>query len=297
MINSPYVEDADAEWYRGNLHTHTEHSPDSTRPVANVISDYEEREYDFLTLTDHDTFVDPADYQERTTMSLISGIEVTDNSTHVSALNINSAITPDPDRQTVLDAVAEDDGIAVLPHPNWGPEFEHYSQEKLAGLNGYAGIEVYNGASERGQGSSLATDHWDRLLSNGHVVWGYANDDSHRPNDVEKAWNVVQTTESTPTAIISALRTGCCYASTGVTIEEITADSDTVSIQTTNAATIRLIADYGTVHRVVESATASFDVPGDLRPDVDSSYVRIECLGSGNQTAWTQPLFLDGRIE
>jgi hypothetical protein len=293
MIESPYRENG--EWLRGNLHTHTVESPDSERSVANCVSDYEVRGYDFLALTDHDAFVDPTDYRESTTMAIVGGTEVTDGGTHVIGLGVDGTVDPNPDRQAVLDDVAAADGLAVLPHPNWGSTFEHYPQAALEDLDGYAGIEVYNGASERGRGSPLATDRWDRLLSAGEVVWGYATDDSHHSGDVGRAWTVVQATERSPGAILAALDAGRCYASTGVTIEEVAVDGDTVSVETTDAAELRLVADYGTVHRVVESASATFDVPGDLQPDADASYVRVECLGSGGRAAWTQPFFLDGR--
>jgi len=295
MIESPYVDDTEAEWLRGNLHTHTVESPDSQRPVASVVSDYELRGYDFLAVTDHDSFVDPAGYRETTTMALVGGTEVTDGGTHVVGLGVDGEVAPDPDRQAVLDDVSDDYGLAVLPHPNWGPAFEHYPQSTLDDLDGYAGIEVYNGASERGQGSPLATDRWDQLLSNGHVVWGYATDDAHHPEDVGRAWTVVQATDRSPEAVLAALAAGRCYASTGVTIEVVTVDGDAVSVETTNAAEIRLVADYGTVHRVVESGQATFNVPGNLRSDTDASYVRLECLGSGGRAAWTQPFFLDSR--
>lgn len=295
MIENPYVNDGEAEWLRGNLHTHTAESPDSQRPVANVVTDYEERGYDFLALTDHDSFVDPAGYRETTTMALVGGTEVTDGGTHVVGLGVGGEVAPDPDRQAVIDDVIDDHGLAVLPHPNWGPTFEHYPQATMDELDGYTGIEVYNGASERGQGNPLATDRWDQLLSNGHVAWGYATDDAHHPGDVGRAWTVVQATERSPEAVLAALATGRCYASTGVTIEGVTVEEDTVSLETSNAAEIRLVSDYGTVHSVVESGQARFDVPGNLRPDADASYFRLECLGSGGRAAWTQPFFLDGR--
>jgi hypothetical protein len=294
MIESPYRHDG--EWLRGNLHTHTVESSDSERSVADAISDYETRGYDFLALTDHDAYVDPADYRESTPMTLLGGTEVTDGGTHVIGLGVDEPVDPTPDRQTVLDAVVAADGLAVLPHPNWGSTFEHYSQPALEALHGYAGIEVYNGASRRGQGSPLATDRWDRLLSTGEIVWGYATDDSHHSTAVGRAWTVVQAPARSPEAILAALGAGRCYASTGVTIEDINVDDDTVSVETTDADTLRLVADYGTIHRVVESASATFDVPGDLRSDAEASYVRIECLGTGDQSAWTQPLFLDGRL-
>jgi|APHM01.1.fsa_nt_gi Predicted metal-dependent phosphoesterases (PHP family) len=293
-IVSPYV-NGHTEWRRANFHTHTAESPDASRPVAEVVTEYEIRGYDILGLTDHDTVSDLADLRDTSTMTLISGTEVTSGGTHVIGLGVDDAVTPHPDRQAVLDTLAESDGLAVLPHPNRGPGFDHYTQDALQRLDGFAGIEICNGSSRRKQGSSLATDRWDQLLSDGHVVWGYAADDSHRPHDWGTAWTMIQATDPTPRAALTALRNGRCYASTGVSIESLSVTDSTLTVKTAAAATIRLVADHGRVHRTVESPTAVFDLPADLQSDTHPSYVRVECYGSGTKTAWTQPFFLDGR--
>ena len=44
-------------WLWGNLHAHSTNS-DGARSPKNVIRDYSARGYDFLALSDHDTFTD-----------------------------------------------------------------------------------------------------------------------------------------------------------------------------------------------------------------------------------------------
>lgn len=293
MIESPYLDDPSASWLRGNLHTHTVESYDCARPVSTVIDDYELRGYDFLVFTDHDAFVDPTDHRDTTTMTLVGGTEVTDGGRHVLAVGVDGPVEPHGDRQAVLDTIYNTGGLALLPHPNWGESYDHYPQTTLRELSGYAGIEIYNGASRRGRGAPTATDQWDRLLSSGHAVWGYGTDDTHRDTDVGVAWTVVQTTDRTPNAVLAALAAGRCYVSTGVTIETIESSARTITVETADAEAIRLVADHGTVHRTVDAAAATFNLDRDLRADTNATYVRIECFGAGDQMAWTQPCFLD----
>ena len=287
-IDSPYGEDG--EWFRGNLHTHTDASPDAAWSLETVVAVYADRGYDFVVVTDHDvaTPVETVD-----DVTLLPGIEVTANGTHVVCLGTDDVVSPHADRQRVLDEATAAGGIGILPHPNWGPDYAHYSQSALEALDGYAGIEIYNGASRDGRGRPAATDRWDRLLSAGRVVWGYAADDAHADDDVGAAWTVVQAPTATPMAILDALRAGRCHASTGVAIEAITVEAGSVTVETADAEAIQLVADYSAIQQTVTGSTATFHLPADL--DMDASYVRIVCHGTGEQTAWTQPLFLDGR--
>ncbi len=293
-VDSPYADaPADAAWLRGNLHTHTAASPDADRPVEAVLADYADRGDDFLAITDHDVAFDPAPYRDETGLILLPGVEVTANGPHVLRLGSAAPATPHPDRRRVLaDAVAAD-AATVLAHPNWGPTFDHYDQPTLEALEGYAGLEVYNGATRGGEGSADATDRWDRLLAAGRVVWGYGTDDAHRPADVGRAWTAVLTAESTPAGVLDALRTGRCYASTGPTIRDVAVDGTRVTVETAAAGAIRLVTDHGAVARTLAGPTATVDLADAL--DDDAGYARFEALGEAGRRAWTQPLFLDGR--
>src|SRR5579871_442973 len=181
-IDSPYLS-TDVLWLRGNLHAHSTCSDGALPPEA-VIAAYEQRGYDFLALSDHDRLVSPAEYQARTRLVLLPADEVTARGPHMLAIAIREALTPDPDRQNVIDAVRAQGGFVILNHPNWQREFNHHPQEAMERLSGYAGIEIYNGVVERETGSALALDRWDRLLGSGRRVWGFANDDFHWERDI-----------------------------------------------------------------------------------------------------------------
>lgn len=288
-FESPYEDTG--TWLRGNLHAHTTVSDGACDPDV-VVADYGARGYDFLAISDHDALVDPSGYRDRTNVTLLPAVEVSANGPHVLHVGATRAVTPAEDRQAVLDDVDEGGGIAIACHPNWEEDFDHWAHDALVGLDGYVGIEIYNAAIERHPGAALATDRWDRLLSAGRRVWGYANDDAHRPCEIGSAWNVVRVDERTPAAIGEALATGLFYASTGVTVVDVEADDGRVAIETVDAERIRLVSDHGVVQQTVQGSRATFRVPDQLVHGSDHSYVRVECDGLGGTMAWTQPVFL-----
>ncbi len=288
-IDSRYT--ADGIWLRGNLHTHSTES-DGVRPPQLVADDYAARGYDFLAISDHDTFTDPSSY-ETSALITIPAVETSANGPHVLHLPATQAVEPVEDRQEVIDAITDDGGVAIPAHPNWQPSFDHWSIDLLSEIEGYVGIEIYNGLVEQHPGDARATDVWDQLLSSGRRVWGYANDDAHRPWEVAKAWNVVQVHERTRPAILDALAHGRSYASTGVTIESIRVDDGVIDLETTNATRIDLISDHGVVQQRIDGPAATFRVPDQLvHHGPDFSYIRVECRGAGGVQAWTQPFFL-----
>lgn len=278
-------------WFRGNLHTHTTRS-DGSRPPEEVIADYEARGYDFLAISDHDVLVALDGYQKDTSMTLIPAVEVSAQGPHILQVNATARIEPDADRHRVVDEIKEQDAVCVLNHPNWGTHFNHFPHELMESLEGYHGIEIYNGVIERLLGSALATDRWDRLLAKGRVVWGFAHDDSHQPMDVELAWNVVQAENCTVSEIIAALKVGRFYASTGVTITHVGTDGTTIHIETKDAQRIRFLSQSGVIQSTVDAPEATYTVPGDPDEALKLRYIRAECYGAGGRVAWTQPIFI-----
>ena len=289
-LQSPYREEG--TWLRGNLHTHSTNS-DGVRDPELVAQDYGARGYDFLAISDHDVFTDPEGYEGHGVMPIPS-VEVSTGGPHTLHIGATTAVEPATDRQAVVDAIRGDGGIAIPAHPNWDRAFDHWPQADLRRISGYAGLEIYNGLVEQHPGSGYATDRWDQLLSTGRRVWGYANDDAHRPWEVAKGWTVAQVDEETPEAVVEALAAGRCYASSGVSVTAIETDGGAIHISTENADTITLRSDHGVVQQVETGPDATFRVPRQLvHRGPEFSYVRIECDGPGNTKAWLQPFFLE----
>lgn len=290
VLTTPYAEGL--TWLQGNLHTHTTHS-DGARAPEVVIADYEGRGYDFLSISDHDVLVDLEDYRASTSMTLIPGVEVTANGPHILHVNPVSRVEPDADRQRVLDEIArQPESFAVLNHPNWQSHFNHFPQDLMERLTGYVGVEVYNGVIDRLEGSSLASDRWDRLLSIGKTVWGFGHDDSHDAQDVEIAWNVVQSSSRSAEDIVASLSAGRFYPSTGVDIQSIRIHGRTITVVTSNAQRIRFISRWGVIRATVDSQAAEFTIPERPPDALALQYIRAECYGAGGRMAWTQPIWI-----
>jgi hypothetical protein len=294
-LQNPY-QTGQYTWLKGNLHTHTTLSDGELTPAA-IIAEYEHRGYDFLAISDHDVFVPPSQYQPQTRMILLPAVEVTAMGPHVLQIGVEERLEPVSDRQAVLDEINARQGIAVLNHPNWQWHYNHFPQEAMQDLQGAAGLEVYNGLIERLEGSPLASDRWDRLLSLNlnlkHWLWAFANDDAHLATDIGVAWNVVQVSEYTPQAILGALRRGAFYASTGVTVCDVEVNGTRLTVRTDDAQRIRFVTRWGAIRASVDGVEGSFQVPDDPELAKSLDYVRAECYGKGGQMAWTQPVRID----
>jgi hypothetical protein len=281
-IVSPYTH-CRGTWLKGNLHGHTTRSDGRLEPDEYVQA-YRQAGYDFVAATDHDicTPLHPADG-----ILVLPGTEVTANGPHICALGISQPIPPAADRREVLHEAARRGGIAVVNHPNWQSEYTHCPQALLEAWEDYCGLEIYNAKGERQDGNALATDRWDRLLSHGRTVWGFANDDMHLLSDLGKAWNMVCAEQRKADNILEALRNGWFYASTGVVIHTISHTDVTIRIETENAHIIRFLTAVGREVGRFVGTNAEYTLSGSER-----LYIRAECYGHGTSTAWTQPFRL-----
>lgn len=284
MLENPY--DSALPWYRGNLHTHTTRS-DGRRDPQVVVDDYAARGYDFLMISDHDALTAPSELDDRG-MVLIPGNEITARGPHTLHVNAHRRIEPVADRQSVIDEIASNpESFAIMAHPNWHPDFNHLPQISLEALQGYVGIEIYNGVIERLSGSPYATDRWDQLLGQGRRVWGFANDDSHLDGDVELGWNMVQTADRSVAGIVDAMRRGAFYGSTGVVLDDIEVDGSTVRISATEEVRFSVYREFQKRVATHIGRSLEFQAPDDER----LKYLRVEAHGGLGRTAWTQPFF------
>ncbi len=194
-------------------------------------------------LSDHDTLGEPETLDGKG-MMLLRGNEVSAGGPHLLHVGASRKIEPCENRQQVIDAIRADGGVAILCHPNWQEHFNHYPYEQLLGLNDYTGIEILNGVVIRCPGEALATDKWDRLLATGKKVWGYGNDDAHAADEHALAWTVVRAKERSEEAVLEALRSGSCYVSSGVAIEQIRCTGRVLRVFAPTAQAMAVFGEY-----------------------------------------------------
>ena len=135
--------------------------------------------------------------------------------------------------------------IIHLNHPNyiWG-----VTAEELMRVQGEKFFEVYNGhhsAHNGGDDAHLGTEPmWDAVLTTRlaelklEVMYGIAADDSHHyqqtilgKDNPFRGWIMVRARQLTPEAIIRAMEAGDFYASSGVTLVDVTRADKTLALE------------------------------------------------------------------
>lgn len=176
-------------------------------------------------------------------------------------------------------------------------------------------LEVWNafptsnnlgGIDDAGSAAPSSEALWDSLLSDGKVVWAVAADDTHEYFRFDdrlsptpgQAWIVLQAPRLTESAIMSALRRGQFYASTGVTLQHYEANQRGISIRleqtpewspTASKSNTRFVTRFiGENGRLLAEATG---LAPEYRFKGDETYARAQIIDSNGRRAWTQPVY------
>jgi hypothetical protein len=298
-------------WYRGNLHTHTVNSDGDSSPY-DVMGWYKRHGYQFLVLTDHNTFTDPAPFDSNPSDNflLIGGEEITNAKTvHVNAIGISRAIPAQSGEtatellQASIDAVRAQNGVPLINHPNyvWAFTAKDMQPLKRTGL-----LEIASGhplVNHAGDGTVPSTEQmWDQLLSAGVRLFAVAVDDAHnfreeftreRANP-GRAWVVVRAPALTREHIVASLNDGNFYASTGVALKDVhaTGESLTVDVEppaATGSPSRFRVVFIGREGRVLSTSN---ETPARYTFTGNEQYVRARIEDSNGLRAWTQPVLV-----
>jgi len=292
--------EAEGKWFKGNLHTHTNNS-DGEMTLEVAVSRYKSEGYDFLSITDHGRLT-PA--QELSTLEflLIPGEEVCVGASrlgrffHIVGLNIeeplpiednNRNVTP----QKALDLISERGGESVVAHPYWS----ELSDSDIIDLEGHLGIEIYNTNCDLTIERGFSTIHWDNLLSSGKRILGLAVDDAHGreshllPRDWCKAWINVKAASLSADNIMSSIREGLFYSSTGPKITNVVVHHGEIRVETSPARSVSFVSNTALGAKRTSRGNllggASYKLRGGER------YVRVEVTDDRGRKAWTNPIF------
>jgi hypothetical protein len=308
QVQPPSV--AELRWYRGNTHTHTLNSDGDSTPDE-VVRWYREHGYHFLVLTDHNflTAVDAlqALHGADERFLVIPGEELTDTfgqkSLHINGLDLSKTIPPQGGTSVVdvlqrnVDAIRHHKGVPHINHPNfrWSITAEELGQVRNNRL-----FEIFNGHpqvnGDGGGGVPGLEEAWDAILSSGTLLYGIAVDDAHtfkQPGNPDLAgpgrgWIVVRAPRLETKALMQALEHGQFYASTGVELADVQADSRRLLVEVKPTAfskyRIQFIGKGGKVlHESIETKS-EYVFKG------HEGYVRARVLESNGRMAWVQPV-------
>ncbi len=283
-------------FYKGNLHLHTTGS-DGARAPADAVAWYRQHGYDFVAVTDHRT-VTPVDGLTSNGFLTLCAAElntdVTDlgQSYHLVALGLKQtppfAQQRDMPVQTMIDALNELGAVVFLAHPYWSG----LTVNEMMPLQGLIGMEVYNTSCDRDLGKALAAVHWDDALARGKRWHGLATDDAHwRVDDYGEGFVMVEADELSEAAILSALRAGRFYASTGPEIFETSYAGGILTVRCSPVSTINVVGhtQYGAHWHAAPGQTLTTI---SYSPHARAGYARVECIDAQGRAAWSNPIYL-----
>lgn len=258
---SAYAKDKD-NWYKGNTHAHTTlcgHADSSPDAVAKW---YHDHGYNFLILSEHNIFIDPATVKlpekAREDFILIPGEEITGHRhVHSTAINIPELIDWTFKSESVtaiiqnhLDNTKAAGGEHILNHPTYRYAVTTEDMKPVKGLHLF---ELHNGhpntvrhTHEVDEGYVTTEDMWDDMLTSGLVVYGVSSDDTHtlKEWDTEasnpgRGWIMVRSGKLTPESITKEIRSGNFYATSGVILSRIDISEEQYSVEVDRRTTLK----------------------------------------------------------
>jgi hypothetical protein len=302
-------------WLKGNLHTHTTNSDGDDTP-EHVAEWYHEHGYDWLCLSDHDhiTILEGSAAEMAKWPLLVRGEEVTSRDSsgpvHVNGYGVTELVRASSSTDIVtamrenVEGILAAGGMASINHPNYRWSFDSGAMMQV---EGYQFMEIFNGHpvshNDGGGGSSSTLGIWDSLLSKGRRVWGIAVDDAHNyvdefgPNlaNPGRGWVQVKAKSLSQQDIFDAMAEGDFYASTGVTIGDMVANTREIKIDIdpethTDGTEARYSTMFtgGNGRLLYESISKS----PSYTPTRLDGYVRAAVYSSKGTRAWTQPVYM-----
>ena len=300
-IGNPYAA-VDWQWqqHRANLHTHTTESDGRWSP-ARTIDAYHELGYTILALADHNNVTYPWSRWDRDPQALgMLAVQANELSRGHHVGSYFTDLNAGRGLEGNVAEVGKVGGIAVVFHPG------RYFGRDWATLDAYVsvyqdnphavGLEIVN-QRDRYPGDRAI---WDAMLTQlmpERPVWGFANDDFHRPGHLGRSWTMFLMPELTLEHFRQAMIAGTFYSmARDVTrseqrdeemlppgIRSVTVQGTTITIDAANAEGIVWIAQGEEIHRG-PSLTIR---PGPNLP----GYVRAELYNPGG-TTFTNPFGL-----
>lgn len=312
------------KWFKGNLHCHTNFSDGRLTPEE-VVELYRGMGYSFLAISDHERFADYSSTFDTDDFITIPGIERAvaykgERNYHFLGLTGIPVSPPKTYASGHKTKVPEEKGIegarkvikelqdkgnwVVLNHPLWS----RLTPDDFVDLDGFSAIEVYNRTCavnyhDNGDG----TVYWDILLRRGKKIWALANDDNHNrlisnnpdntalnPEDPKwdsgGGWICVNAEKLSSESLMTAMKEGRFYASTGPEIFDYSLEDDIVQVRNSQAREIHFV----TYEQRGKSLVGENLTEGRYKLKGNEIYVRVEIVDAQGRRAWTNPIFING---
>lgn len=189
---------------RLDVHVHSCFSKDSNSELESIVKFAEKNGLDAVAICDHDTIEGGIEGSRiakelGTRITVIPGIEVTSSKGHILVLGIDKNIDPNLTPEETIKIARRLGGVVIIPHPF---KISSHGIGFVEGLDIDA-VEVLNSRCLTDKPNNEA-----RKAAKLHNIPEAGGSDSHIPEMIGQTYTIVEASENTSEAILSAIREG-----------------------------------------------------------------------------------------
>ncbi|MCB0062103.1 MAG: CehA/McbA family metallohydrolase, partial [Caldilineaceae bacterium] len=293
--------DKPGRFWRGNLHTHSTNS-DGTLSPEQVCRRYAEAGYDFLALTEHFlarynfpiTDTRPLRTETFTTLlgaELHTGRAEMGEMWHILAVGLPLDFAPPVNDESgpAIAARALDAGAFVsMAHPSRCV----LTEGDAVALGNVHAVEIYNAGSADENDRADSWPYLELLLGRGHQYFAHAADDFHNlpyRRDFAMGWVHVKAEALDPDTLLTALKSGHFYSSTGPQIHDIQVEpGKSLYVRCSPVESVFVTGTLARAARVhgLGITEAALDISKFTSP-----YCRVTVRDAQGRRAWSNPIW------
>jgi hypothetical protein len=180
--------------------------------------------------------------------------------------------------------------FVVAAHPQW----HSMTDRDVVALGPIHALEIFNASCADDNDTAESAYMLDLLIAQGQRLTACATDDAHfvlNTRDRESGWVMVKSETCDPDALVTALKAGGYYSSTGPVIHDLVIEpGERLHIRCSPANRVFLLGGPARYQMVGEQgiAEAEFDLSGWEVP-----YARVVVRDDAGRKAWTNPIWFD----
>ncbi len=307
MKRTIFLQDENAIWLKGNLHSHSTMSDGKLTPEE-MKEAYKHHGYDFLVISDHDRYTDTRHMSEDN-FTMVQGFELYGNATDEKDIHIHLLWDDNfdefqhgqyihlPERtgkatKAFCEEMKAKGAYIMLNHPHWSM----LTSAEVEVDSFYDAVELINYETEWLENVGDGTVFWIEMLYKGARLWGGGSDDNHNGQEVDSmysgsfgGWTVVKAKDRSRNAIIEALKTGSFYTSTGPAIYDFYVEDDEVHVVCSPCERIYIGGQHRCHQRKIGRHVTEFVT----KLKGKEKFVRAEVMDAAGRSAYTNPIWLD----